>query len=134
MCHRKSSAHRQRRRNTMSVWEILTSFEGRIPRRIFWIAFLSLQLPLGLAAGIIDICMGYEDPDFLGPATVIVALVLLLPMTAVYVKRLHDRNKSGWFVLINLVPAIGPIWFFIEIGLLPSTYGPNVYGEDPLDV
>ncbi len=116
----------------MSVWEVLSSFDGRIPRKTFWIAFLSLQLPLGTVTAIIDISMGYEDPDSAGPATLIVVAVIFLPMLAIYIKRLHDRNKSGWFVLINLVPFVGQIWFFIEIGLLPGTDGPNLYGEDPL--
>ena len=48
------------------------------------------------------------------------------------VKRCHDRNKSGWFILIQLVPLVGPIWYFVELGCLRGTIGPNRFGEDPL--
>jgi Protein of unknown function (DUF805) len=49
------------------------------------------------------------------------------------VKRWHDRGKSGWMVLINLIPLIGWVWTLVELGLLEGTLGPNQYGEDPLD-
>ena len=48
------------------------------------------------------------------------------------VKRWHDRGKSGWWVLIALIPLVGPIWAIIETGFLPGTSGPNEYGPDPL--
>ena len=51
---------------------------------------------------------------------------------AINVKRYHDRNKSGWWVLILLVPAIGSLWNLIECGFLSGTAGPNNYGPDPL--
>ncbi len=49
---------------------------------------------------------------------------------AVSVKRWHDRNKSGWWVLIVLIPIIGGIWALIELGFLPGTEGPNAYGVE----
>jgi uncharacterized membrane protein YhaH (DUF805 family) len=51
---------------------------------------------------------------------------------AVAVKRYHDRNKSGWWVLIVFVPVIGGLWYLIECGFLRGTPGPNNYGPDPL--
>ncbi len=47
-------------------------------------------------------------------------------------KRYHDRNKSGWWVLIVFVPVIGGLWYLIECGFLRGTPGPNNYGPDPL--
>ena len=47
-------------------------------------------------------------------------------------KRYHDRNKSGWWILIVFVPVIGAIWYFVECGFLRGTRGPNPYGPDPL--
>jgi uncharacterized membrane protein YhaH (DUF805 family) len=44
----------------------------------------------------------------------------------------HDRNKSGWWVLIAFVPVIGGLWYLIECGFLPGTTGANNYGADPL--
>ena len=48
------------------------------------------------------------------------------------VKRWHDRNKSGRWVLINLVPVVGWLWHLIECGFLRGTIGPNRFGQDPL--
>jgi uncharacterized membrane protein YhaH (DUF805 family) len=48
------------------------------------------------------------------------------------VKRWHDRNKSGWWVLVNLVPVVGWLWQLIECGFLRGTTGPNRFGQDPL--
>ena len=115
----------------MTVLEILTSFDGRISRKTFWIAQLCVLIPVGIIGAIIDISMGYEEVDQVGPGTFF-SLLFILPILAINIKRLHDRNKSGWFLLINLVPVLGPIWFFIEAAVLPGTDGPNLYGEDPL--
>lgn len=53
---------------------------------------------------------------------------------ALAVKRLHDRNKSGWFILIQFIPLIGTIWYLVEVLLLKGTDGPNRFGEDPLQL
>ena len=57
-------------------------------------------------------------------------LVLWISL-ANYVKRWHDVGKSGWWVLICLIPCIGPLWQFVELGFSRGTYGPNHYGPDP---
>ena len=49
---------------------------------------------------------------------------------SVQVKRWHDRGKSGWWGLINLIPIIGQVWVFIECGVLRSTAGDNRFGRD----
>jgi len=48
------------------------------------------------------------------------------------VKRYHDRDKSGWWVLIIFLPVIGALWYLIECGFLRGTDGNNAYGPDPL--
>ena len=62
----------------------------------------------------------------------ILVFVFLWPAVVISVKRGHDRNKSGWWVFINLLPIIGPIWALIEQGFRKGTEGPNDYGDDPL--
>ena len=47
---------------------------------------------------------------------------------AIQVKRWHDRNKSGWWVLIGLIPLIGGIWALIETGFLAGDDGENRFG------
>jgi uncharacterized membrane protein YhaH (DUF805 family) len=64
-------------------------------------------------------------------------LAIIVPGIAVGVRRLHDRNMSGWwylgFIVLSLVPVIGFIASIamIVIFLLPGTPGPNKYGPDP---
>jgi len=48
------------------------------------------------------------------------------------VKRCHDRDKSGWWILLSVVPVIGWIWAIIELGCLKGADGPDRYGPDPL--
>ena len=61
----------------------------------------------------------------------LVGLVLIIPNLAVAAKRWHDRDKSGWWMLIALVPIIGWIWALVETGFLAGTSGPNRFGADP---
>ena len=62
----------------------------------------------------------------------IVGLITIYFALAVYAKRWHDRDKSGWWTLIVLVPFIGAIWLLVECGILEGTRGPNRFGPDPL--
>jgi len=77
-----------------------------------------------------------EELPSIGPfaGTIILAFGLLVMwiLLAVAVKRFHDRDKSGWWVLIVFVPLIGGLWYLIECGFLRGTDGPNPYGPDPL--
>ena len=72
----------------------------------------------------------------MGPVTSIVLLLFGILVTwisiAVGIKRFHDRNKSGVWILIIFVPLIGSLWYLIECGFLKGTTGPNNYGPDPL--
>ena len=68
-----------------------------------------------------------------GLGSVIFFLIILWPAFAIQVKRWHDRDKSGWWVLINLIPIIGPLWALVEIGFLTGTEGSNRFGDNPLE-
>ena len=63
---------------------------------------------------------------------VIFALATIIPSLAVQVRRFHDQDKSGWFVLLGLIPYAGGLILFIFM-LLEGTRGPNQYGADPRD-
>jgi len=102
---------------------VLFSFDGRINRGKFWLA-TAVMLPLSIAAVIID-------RGETGTASIVATLVILYPSIAVGVKRCHDRDRSGWFVLLSLVPIVN-LWYAIEVGFLPGTEGPNSFGNDPL--
>jgi uncharacterized membrane protein YhaH (DUF805 family) len=112
---------------------ILFSFQGRIPLHIFWCIFIASWIGLFFVA-ICFLAVFVELAD--APSLNVMLLVLYLPATlitlAAQVKRWHDRDKSGCWVLIQLIPFVGAFWSFIELGCLPGTFGPNRYGPDPI--
>ncbi len=112
----------------MTLQQVYLSFDGRIGRRTFWLKGVLLlgviELVLLVVAAIIDAAATG------GVLTVIVALATIWPSLAVSVKRWHDRNKSGWWILIGFIPLIGGIWALIELGFLEGTVGRNRFGEE----
>lgn len=108
------------------------SFEGRINRQPYWLVALGLFV---IGAG-----LNYAVGDFgvgdiaLGSLVLELALFVLLLWVglAMQIKRWHDRDKSGWWALISLVPLLGTIWVIIECGCLRGTDGANRFGPDPL--
>lgn len=99
----------------------LLTYEGRINRQPFW-AFALVVFGINVVLGILHMKV----------LSGLFALALLYPAIMVQIKRWHDRGKSGWWCLINLVPAIGWLWALVECGFLPGTPGPNSFGADPL--
>jgi uncharacterized membrane protein YhaH (DUF805 family) len=63
--------------------------------------------------------------------TILMYIPLVWTSLALGIKRYHDLNKSGWWILIGLIPIIGPIWQFVELGFLRGSRGPNRFGDDP---
>ena len=110
---------------------ILTSFEGRINRQPFWIALLVLWVA-SIAVSVVTIILFGPQATATYAIQAIVGLVFLWPSLAVAVKRYHDRDKSGWWILIIFIPVIGIIWYIVELGFLRGTPGPNRFGPDPL--
>jgi uncharacterized membrane protein YhaH (DUF805 family) len=109
---------------------LFTSFEGRINRGKFWAGYVVLWVISAIVVGILFGALG-DSASFWVLYPVAVAILFVAGL-AVQIKRWHDRNKSGWWILIALIPIIGPIWALIETGFLPGTPGPNDYGPDPL--
>ena len=119
-------------------WSYLfTSMQGRINRKPFWMGIIVFVV-ISLIATILDALLntprfgGTEYSAGTGAISAIVSLVLIYPSIALSAKRWHDRNKSAWWILINLIPVIGWVWSFVETGCLRGTPGPNRYGPDPL--
>lgn len=111
---------------SMSIFQVLFSFEGRIPRSTFWLIYV---LPF-MAINTIMMILDYRLKT-IGVFSGIFAIASLYPSLAVYVKRCHDRGRSGWFVLLLCIPILN-LWPAIEIALLRGTKGSNQYGDDPL--
>jgi uncharacterized membrane protein YhaH (DUF805 family) len=114
---------------------LLFSFEGRLNRAPYWGVLLVMSL-LGMGLGFAIYDLRVWQPLTTSP-TILETLWLLFAcwiVLAVQVKRWHDRDKSGWWALINLVPLVGGIWVLIECGFLRGTAGRNRFGADPLAV
>jgi uncharacterized membrane protein YhaH (DUF805 family) len=145
---------------------LLFSFNGRINRGKYWlvvliylavwIAFIALAL-IWLAGSSLDNLLSLAGTALL---LWLIGFILFIVLTwsglAIGVKRLHDRDKSGWWILLfwlgpsvlggwqttapdmgaSLVLALAAgviaIWGFVELGCLRGTPGPNRYGPDPL--
>ena len=73
--------------------------------------------------------MAEENSGF-GPIYLFSSLVLFIPTLAVSVRRLHDIDKSGWFVFVIIIPLIGANWFLVMM-ITEGTKGTNQYGPDP---
>lgn len=111
---------------------LLTSWDGRINRAKFWIGVLAL-IVLSLIANMLDAVLGLHVGAYgIGLFGIIVSLASIYFALALYTKRWHDRDKSGWWSLIALVPFIGAVWILVELGMLEGTRGANQYGPDPL--
>lgn len=119
-------------------------FEGRSSRAEYWwvvlfelLALIVLAIPIGIAGAMSE----SSEP---GPLVMIAALPLILfflaiiiPNIALYVRRLHDQNLTGWIylglIIAGLIPIIGLLASIAQIvfACIPGTKGPNKYGADP---
>jgi len=142
----------------MNWGHLFFQFDGRVNRAKFWIAaliFAAINVVLAILGYVMDQSVVFQALNSM------LGIVILISSIAVGVKRLHDRNKSGWYLLLfYLVPSvlvvigvlIGAfvedstiiatvlgllafaiaVWAFIEMGCLRGTIGINQYGPDPV--
>jgi uncharacterized membrane protein YhaH (DUF805 family) len=115
-----------------SVLSKYVEFGGRARRAEYW-WFVLFSILVGIVASILDMALGMDFEGSVmsgGLFNLIANLALLLPSLAVAVRRLHDTDRSGWWILIVLIPLIGAIVllvFFVQDG----TPGPNRFGPSP---
>jgi uncharacterized membrane protein YhaH (DUF805 family) len=151
----------------MKLQKILFSFDGRIGRLTYWLATLAVIIAVTVLT-VAPFLIPSEDAAVLMIALTsqLIWLLSLWPMLALGSKRLHDRNKNGWWLLVFWVlpfalfsvglsialfndPSTGrsgdlptasililaslppALWGIVELGILPGTRGPNLYGADP---
>lgn len=119
----------------MTVMQKLFGWNGRIRRLDYWL----LNIASSIAFAVIDLILKALFNDFsettfsvadgLSLLTIIPSLWISIALT---LKRCHDRNKGGgWAAFFLIVPIVGWIWGFIELGFLDGTQGPNHYGRSP---
>jgi uncharacterized membrane protein YhaH (DUF805 family) len=110
------------------------SVQGRVNRKQWWLRLILPILVITLVLSFVDRVIGIYDPNTgVGILSGLFALAFLIPAILVDIKRWHDRDKSGWWMLIALIPIIGSVWFLIELGFLAGTRGPNRFGPPPMD-
>ncbi|HEX3883485.1 MAG TPA: DUF805 domain-containing protein [Stellaceae bacterium] len=111
-----------------SLSQFLLSAKGRISRSQFWLRW---ALPYIVATVVLEILLFMLfDPWVAMILLYVYLLAMLWPSIAVSIKRVHDRGRSGWFILLMVVPFLN-IWVMIEMLFLPGTSGNNGYGADP---
>ena len=103
-------------------------FSGRSRRKEYWF-FVLFAVIISIVLGVIDTMIGTQAGG-IGILSGIYALAILIPSIAVSVRRLHDIDKTGWWILIGFIPLIGTIILLI-FAFLPGTAGDNKYGADP---
>jgi len=141
----------------MSTTQLLFSFQGRLNRKPYWMMLIATTVVFILVLLLALAALREYGLEFL-PVTIAIILVLYIPLIwiglALGAKRLHDRDKSAWWLLVlyalptilstaadrmedaqfilHLISFGITVWAFIELGCLRGTVGPNGYGPDPL--
>lgn len=106
-------------------------FQGRARRAEYWM-FVVFQILVYIAVAIVSMIVSGGDTNSAAASALmgLVTLGLLLPSIAVTVRRLHDTNRTGWWIFISLIPLIGGIWLFV-LTVLDGTPATNRFGPDP---
>ena len=110
----------------LAVLKKYAVFEGRARRKEYWMfTLVSTLITFGLV--LLDSALGNEQMGYL---TIIYVLVVFLPSLAVSVRRLHDTGRTGWWLLIGIIPLIGPLVLLV-FNVQDSQDGTNAYGPNP---
>jgi uncharacterized membrane protein YhaH (DUF805 family) len=103
-------------------------FSGRARRKEYWMFFL-FNLVISVILSIVDSVAGTNGSG-VGIISTIYSLAVLIPSLAVGVRRLHDTGRTGWWILIALIPLIGTIVLIVFLAT-EGNAGDNQYGPDP---
>lgn len=117
--------------STNPIAALYFSSQGRIGRSIYWLA----QIPL-IAVNLLLMMIG-DSTEASGAGSAFAFLIWVVVMVAsimVGIKRCHDRDKSGWWMLVSVIPFVGWLWTIVELGCLQGSAGENRFGPDPLAV
>lgn len=107
----------------LEVLKKYAEFNGRARRQEYWM-FMLFNILISFAIGFVEGFFGSA-----GILSFVYALAVLIPGIAVTVRRLHDTGRSGWWVLISLVPVVGIV--LLVFMCLDSQSDGNQYGANP---
>ena len=117
----------------LKVMKNYVGFSGRASRSEYWFYAL-FYIIFAIIVGMIDGALGMVDPETgVGTLGVIYVLIHFLPGLAVGFRRLHDTGRSGWWILINIIPLIGML-IFLFFMVIAGDDNDNEYGPSPFDV
>ena len=101
---------------------LFLSFRGRIGRQTYW------RFAAGPALAFMALTAAFDLPARMGAfGFTAFGLLVCWVVLAVSVKRCHDRGRSGWFMLANLIPFFGSLWVVVELGFLPAAQAGDRY-------
>lgn len=105
-------------------------FDGRAQRKEYWL-FVLFNLIVSIVLTIVDRLTGTYSADYgMGALGAVYALAVLLPGIGVSVRRLHDTDRSGWWLLIVFIPILGALVLLVFM-ILDGTPGTNRFGPNP---
>lgn len=108
-------------------------FSGRAQRAEYWF-FVLFNVIISILLTVLDAVLGtFDVQSGYGVLSSIYALAMFIPSLAVTVRRLHDTSRTGWWILIALIPLIGAIVLLIFL-VFDSAPGENDYGPNPKEV
>lgn len=120
-------------RNYINVWKKSLDYSSRSTRKEFWV-FHGITFALLISLSILGALLFASNLESISLALFITIICLsfttIVPSLALCVRRLHDINFSGWFILLWLVPYIGG-FIILVFALMPSKSGVNKYGPNP---
>jgi uncharacterized membrane protein YhaH (DUF805 family) len=111
--------------NYLAVLRKYVEFSGRAKRREYWM-FVLVNLIISVILSFIDRALGFTSETGFGLLSGIYSLAVLLPSLAVTVRRLHDTGRSGWWILIALIPIVG--WIVLLIFMILDSTADNEHG------
>jgi len=124
----------------MTTTQLLFSFQGRLNRKPYWTMVIATTVVFILVLLLALAALREYWLEFL-PVTIAIILVLYIPLIwiglALSAKRLHDRDKSAWWLLVfyalpTILSTAADRTEDVQFGCLRGTIGPNRYGPDPL--
>jgi uncharacterized membrane protein YhaH (DUF805 family) len=117
----------------LKVMKQYADFDGRARRTEYWM-FVLFNIIFSVVAVVLDNVLGIAMEGIgYGPLYGLYVLAMIIPSLAVAVRRLHDTGKSGWMLLIALIPIIGSIWLLV-LYATDGNLGENKYGSNPKEI
>ncbi|HAH48461.1 DUF805 domain-containing protein [Gimesia sp.] len=113
----------------LAVLKKYADFSGRARRKEYWM-FILFNILISFVIGILGAIIGETGGLITVSLSGLYSLFIFIPSIAVTVRRLHDTNRTGWWILISLIPFFGAIILFIFM-ILDSDPNANAYGENP---